>query len=66
MWMWMASGVSRRNCDVWWSWSGGDVCAGGDVGGDRVWVVGLASALVMVAATAVRFVGGWCRRRGQG
>ena len=34
--MWMASGVSRRNCDVWWSWSGGDVCAGGDVGGDRV------------------------------
>ena len=35
MWMWMASGVARRNCDVWWSWSGGDVCADGDVDGDR-------------------------------
>ena len=34
--MWMASGGAKRNCDVWWFWSGGDVGAGGGVCGGRV------------------------------
>ena len=33
--MWLAIGVARRNCDVWWIWSGGDVAGGGGVCGGR-------------------------------
>ena len=33
--MWLANDVAKRNCDVSWIWSGGDVAGGGGVCGGR-------------------------------